>query len=339
MTETVPPVKRGRDDIWKIVPGIIISAIAIGGLFLIVDWREFRAVLRQANLVFLALCIPFYLISYATRSQAWQVILLNAAPFKKVFFTQQIGYLLNTLLPFRVGELGRAYLLGKTGLGFWRVFSTIFVERAFDMLLAVGLLLGSLPFVVEVPGARRFAGIVGIIVLLGLIVLYVLANRQEQVLVWFEGLRKRWPRLVDFGSEKLRSFLDGLSALADPGRFLVAFSWMALSWLLAIFVQYLVLKAFIPEAQVLWAAFSLAVAALGVAIPSSPGNIGVYEAAYVYALSFFDVPLPQALAYALTSHVMIYLVTGSLGAYGLTLEGENILNLFRAIRRRPAEDQ
>jgi uncharacterized protein (TIRG00374 family) len=339
MTESASSANRRRGDIWKVVPGIIISLIALGGLFVIVDWREFGVALQQANFFYLIATIPLYLISYVTRSRAWQVVLFEAAPFKKVFLTQQIGYLLNNLLPFRVGEFGRAYLLGRTGLGFWRVFSTILVERAFDMMAAVALLLGSLPFVVEVSGAKKFAGVVGILVLGGLFVLYLLARNQEQVLNWFDGLGKRWPRLVAFGRDKIRSFLNGLSALADPRRFMEAFCWMALSWLLAVIVHYLVLKAFVPDAQVLWAAFALGVAALGVSIPSSPGNIGVYEAAFVYGLSFFDVPLPQALAFALTSHGMFYLVTGILGAYGLTMEGESILHLFRAVRRHPAESQ
>lgn len=339
MTKSVPPANRSRDDIWKVIPGIVVSLIALGGLFLIIDWREFGLALQKANFLYLAVAIPFYLISFVTRSRAWQVVLLKAVPLKKVFLTQQIGYLLNNLLPFRVGEFGRAYLLGRTGLGFWRVFSTILVERAFDMLLAVTLLLGSLPFVVDIPGAKRLSGVVGIFVVSGLLILYLLARYQVQVLDWFEGWGRRWPRLVAFGRDKIRSFLGGLSALADPSRFLQAFGWMALSWLLASFVQYMVLKAFVPDAQLLWATFSLGVAALGVAIPSSPGNIGVYEATFVYALSFFDVPLPQALAFALTSHGLFYLVTGIFGAYGMTLEGESILNLFQVIRRYPVKNQ
>jgi glycosyltransferase 2 family protein len=336
MTDNAPPVRRESNDIRKLVPGILISLIALGGLFVVVDWREFGTAIKQANLVYLVLAIPIYLISYITRSRSWQVILLKAAPLKTVFLTEQIGYLLNNLFPFRVGELGRAYLLGRTGLGFWRVFSTILVERAFDMLLAVGLLLGSLPFVVEIPGAQRLTVLVGAIVLVGLVFLFLLARKQAQVLEWFEKMGKHWPRLVAFGREKIRSFLSGLSALADPIRFIEAFSWMALSWLLAIIVYYMVLKAFVPDAKFLWAAFSFGVAALGVAIPSSPGNIGIYEAAFVYGLSFFEVPLPQALAFALTSHGMFYLVTGVLGAYGLSQEGESILDLFQAIRKQPA---
>jgi uncharacterized protein (TIRG00374 family) len=338
MTENFPSANPGRSDIWKIVPGIMVSVIALGGLFFIVDWRDFGLALQQANFLYLVIAVPFYLISFVTRSRAWQVVLLKAVPLKKVFLTQQIGYLLNNLLPFRVGELGRAYLLGRTGLGFWRVFSTILVERAFDMLLAIGLLLGSLPFVVDIPGAKRLAVIVGLVVLIGLIVLYLLARNQMRVSNWFEGLGQRWPKLVAFGSDKISSFLSGLSALADPRRFIRAFGWMALSWLLASFVQYMVLKAFIPDAQLLWATFSLGVAAIGVAIPSSPGNIGVYEATFVYALSIFDVPISQAFAFALTSHGLFYLVTGIFGAYGLTLEGESILHLFQTIRRHPVEN-
>jgi uncharacterized membrane protein YbhN (UPF0104 family) len=83
------------------------------------------------------------------------------------------------------------------------------------------------------------------------------------------------------------------------------------------------------------------VAALGVALPSSPGSIGIYETAFVSALAVVDVPFSQALAYALTTHVMYYLVTGLFGAYALTQEGESLTNLFQTIRRQPpiaAED-
>jgi len=338
MTENAPPAETGKSDIWKVVPGVVVSLLALAILFWLVDWQEFGLALQQADYRYLALSLPIYLLSYLTRARAWQIVLLKDAPLKKVFLTQQVGYLLNNLLPLRVGELGRAYLLGRTGLGFWRVFSTILVERAFDMLFAVSLLLGTLPFVIEVPGARQIAWIIGAVVLIGLVIFYLLARSQERVLTLFEKLGGRWPRLVEFGRERLGSFLMGLSALAEPTRFLAAFSWMGISWVLAIFVQYFVLKAYVPEAQVLWAAFALGVAALGVAIPSSPGQIGIYETAFVGALAVVDVPFSQALAYALTTHVMYYLVTGIFGSYALVQEGENLPNLFRTIRKQDAQE-
>ena len=310
------------------LPGLLISLAALVALALVVDWQAFWAALRQADYRCLLAILPIYFVSYLVRARAWQIVLLGEPPLRQTFLVQQIGYLLNNLLPLRLGELGRAYLLGRHGLGFWRVFSSIFVERAFDLLLAVALFLGTLPFVVELPGAQNLAVAVGAAGLFALAVMYALARRQESVLRLFERAARRWPRLIELVSERLRSFLSGLSALAEPRRFLAVFGWMALSWLLAIFVQYVTLRAFLPEARVLWAAFGLSVAALGIAIPSSPGQFGVYEAAWVYALSLFGVPPAKGLAYAITVHAIYYAFTGIFGAYGLFREGESLGDLF-----------
>ncbi len=332
MTDQTASANARGQDLWKIVPGFLISLIALTILFVLVDWSEFGKALRQADYRYLLISLPIYFISYLVRARAWQVVLLKEPPLKQVFLAQQAGYLLNNVFPFRLGELGRAYLLGRTGLGFWRVFSTIFVERAFDILLAVGLLFGTLPFVAAVPGARQVAGIVGFAVLLGLLAMYLLSRKQDQILRTFERLGKRWPNLVKLGRDRLQSFLSGFSALADFGRFIEAFGWMAFSWLLAVIVQYLVLRAYLPAAQVLWAAFALSLVALGMAIPSSPGQIGVYEGAFVYALSFTGVSPSLAFAYALTMHGMHYLFTGIFGTYALFKEGESLGPLFRRLR-------
>ena len=334
MIEPVTPSRGPSREVWKIVPGILISLIAVLILVFLVDWQEFGRAIAQANYFYLWVSLPVYLVSYLVRARAWQVVLLKEPSLKQVFLTQQAGYFLNNILPFRLGELGRSYLLGRQGLGFWRVFSTIFVERAFDILLAVGLLLGTLPFVVAFSGASQIAQVVGLIVILGLVVMFLLANQQEKVLQLFEKYAARWPRLIQIVSDRLRSFLNGLSALANFARFIEAFAWMALSWLLAIIVNYLVLRAYIPNAEILWAAFSLSLVALGMGIPSSPGQIGVYEGAYVYALSFFGVSPSLAFAYALTSHVMNYVVTGIFGTYALAKEGQSLGQIFRQLQGR-----
>ncbi len=206
MIENQPPTDARIQDYWKVLPGIFISLIALGFLFYIVDWREFVIALQHANYWYLLLSLPVYLSSYLTRSRAWQITLLDEAPFKKIFLIQQAGYLLNNIFPFRVGELGRSYLLGRHGLGFWRVFSSIFVERAFDLLLAVGLLLGTLPFVVDIPGSKNLALLVGAFGLIALLMMFLLSRQQDRVLRWYENLGQRWPPLVELGRDRLQSF-------------------------------------------------------------------------------------------------------------------------------------
>ena len=54
MTETSAANTRGK-DIWKVIPGIVISVIAIAILLGLVDWQEFGKALRQADYRYLAL--------------------------------------------------------------------------------------------------------------------------------------------------------------------------------------------------------------------------------------------------------------------------------------------
>jgi len=321
-----------RGDFWRILPGVVVSLIALVVLFLLIDWNLFIAALEQANYFLLLFALPIYVVSYLVRSRAWHILLMEEPPFKQVFLIEQAGYLMNNVLPFRLGELGRAALLGRHGLGFWRVLSTIVVQRSIDLIFAAGLLLGTLPFVVEIPGAEQLGVAVGIFVLGALFTLYLLARNQKRLLAWFAGLRQRWPRLVDFGQEKIASFLTGLSPLIDFRRFLRIVIWLASSWFLAIVSHYLILRAFVPDAKLLWMAFTMSVGMLGIALPSSPGFIGVYEAAFVSALSVFGVPYENALAFALVDHALYVGLTGVLGTFALIKEGQSLGAVFRRVQ-------
>ena len=329
--KTAPPTTQPRN--WRrVLLGIGISLIAVLLLFRFFDWHQVWDVLRHADYRFLLLAIPLYLFSYGLRAMAWRIILHEKVSFRRVFLTMNIGYLLNNLLPFRLGELGRAFLLGQDGLGFWMVFSTILIERALDLILAAGLLVGTLPFVLNSSNAGQMALIVGAVVLFGLGLLYLLARNRCWALTQLERLEARWPRLARFGIERLDAFLSGLETLTSPGRFLRVFGWLFSSWVAAIVVQYWVLHSFYSQARLVHAAFGLAVSALGVAVPSSPGYIGVYEAAWVGALALFEIPFSTAFAHALTTHLYYVIITGVFGIVGLADRGERLGQVFARVR-------
>lgn len=332
MTDQRDPTTR--KDLIRILPGILISLVALVIILLLVDWQDVLTALQQAQYRYLFLGLPVYLVAYAFRALAWRALLMEEVSFKRVFLTMQTGYLLNNVLPFRLGELGRAFLLGRAGLGFWRVFSTILIERAFDMILAAGLLLGTIPFVWESTQSRSVAYGVVAIVLFGMVLLHILARYQAWVMAQFERLGSRWPLVARFGQERLSAFFNGLIALVHLPRFLQVFSWMALSWGTTILYHYILLLGFEPDARLLWAGFGLGTASLGVALPSSPSYIGILEAAWIGALAFFDVPFSTALAYAMVAHVLHIMISVVFGVYALSYEGETISQLYRQIRKR-----
>ena len=71
---------------------------------------------------------------------------------------------------------------------------------------------------------------------------------------------------------------------------------------------------------------------MGIAAPSSPGAVGVYELVVVGALALFGIPAATALAFALTAHLTQYLLVGVLGTIGLARDGESLIGLYRQTR-------
>ena len=318
---------------WRVFIGIGISLAALAVVSLFFDLQQVFDALLQADWQALAMALLLYGISYLPRARAWHLILNEEVSFSRVFLTMHVGYFLNNTLPFRLGELGRAFLLGRGGLGFWRVFSTILIERFLDLAFATGLLLGTLPFVLEASFAAQSALYAGIIVILGMIVLYLLALNRTWALSQFERWEVRWPWLTKLGPKRVTAFLDGLAVLSSPSRFFRIVLWLGFSWAMAIFVQFLILRAFLPSAKLFWAGFGMGASSLSVAVPSSPGYVGVFEAALVGALALLGVSTSAAFAYALTTHFFYFLITGIFGGYGLSREGESLKNIFQKVSR------
>ena len=326
-------------NFWKSIkqwlPGVIISLLAIVAILYKVDLRQTLQSIRSANYWLLVLVFCISIIWLIVRAFAWRTFLRGKASFRNVFFTINEGYLLNNVLPFRLGELGRAFLLSrKTDLGFMGVLPSIVIERIVDFAFAAGILIGSVPFVVGAASAQRIAILVGILMVVGLVVLYLLARNREWAMGIFESMTVRWPKLQNKGGQFLEPLFSGLSILTDGWLFLRAMLWMTLDWLISLIQFYLTLLAFFPHPQPIWSFFGLGVVALGNAIPALPGAIGIYEAALVGALTLVSGDQATALAVALVSHFYNYIVTGILGAFAFSREGETLMGIYQQLRIR-----
>jgi glycosyltransferase 2 family protein len=327
---------EGRKDWKRLLPGLIISAISlVVVLYLAKPGRLYQALrLADYRLVLVALLFGFAWL--AVRAMAWRTLLQNKAAFTPVFFTVNEGYLLNNVLPFRLGEVARAFLLShKASLSFWEVIPSIIIERVLDLAFAAGLLLATLPFVVGATWARQAAMGSAVIVLVGLLGLYLLARYRDWALAQFHRLGQRWPALLKVGGHSVEAFLNGLAVITDGRLFLLAVFWILLDWLIALGQYYLIMLAFIPQAKFLWTAFTLSASALGIAAPSSPGAVGVYELVVVGALSLFGIQAATALAFALTAHLSQYLLVGVLGTIGLARDGESLISVYSRVRHIP----
>jgi len=313
---------------------LVVSAVSLAIALSFVDLKKLGEAFQKADYRLVVISASLSLVWLAVRGLFWRTLLQEKATYRDVFLTLNEGYLLNNVLPFRLGEVARSLLLAqKAALDFWEVFSTIVIERAMDIAYAVGLVLFSLPFVVNVTWAREAAVLVGIIAIVGWVILYLLALNREKVNRAYLSVRDRHNFLQKVGGNALPAFLNGLSILTDGRRFLRALGWATLNWGITLVQYFILLRAFFPQAEPIWAVFGLGAAALGIAAPSSPGGLGVFEAALMGALSIaFGVDPTQGFAFAITAHLLNYLFTSFIGAYALAKDGETLTGLFRSAR-------
>ena len=185
------------------LPGVIISLALIAFIIYKFDLRNLGQVILSANYWLLLLNVGISLIWLVVRGLVWRTLLRNKASSRDVFLSISEGFLLNNVLPFRLGEVGRAFLLGRRAkLDFMEVVPTIVIERAVDLAFSAAVFLGAIPFVVGGSGVGRIAAIVlGGLVLIGLIILYGLARNRDQAMVLFDRLTARRPKLQKAGRD------------------------------------------------------------------------------------------------------------------------------------------
>jgi uncharacterized protein (TIRG00374 family) len=316
------------------LPGVIISLAAIAFVLYKVDLRQTIQAIRSANYWYLLLAISISIIWLGIRTLVWRTLLQNKATYRDVFLTVSEGYLLNNLLPFRLGELGRAFLLGrKSDLKFMGVLPSIVVERALDFTFAAFLLIISVPFVVGAASKGTIAILIGGLMVLVLAAMYLLARNRAWALRTFDRLTGRWPRVQKQGDLFFAPLFNGLAILTDGWLFLRAVLWETVDWTISVGQFYLTLRAFFPHPEPVWVLFGLGMVALGNAVPSLPGAIGIFEAFLVGALTLVSGDQDTSLAVALVSHFFNYIVTGIIGAYALSTEGETLMGVYRQLRK------
>ncbi len=314
------------------LPGTLISVALIAAILYFVDFGTMLDSIRAADYRLLAIAVVLSFIWLIIRAKVWQTLLRDKPTYKDVLFTAGEGYLLNNFLPFRLGEIGRAFLLSrKSGIQFGEILPTIFIERTVDLAFSAAIFLAALPFVVGTAGSERIGIIVGVIVLIGLVMMYVLARNNQWALDLFHKLSARWPAVQKFGGSFLESFFAGLGVLTDGWLFLRFLFWMTLDWAIALVAYYLMILAYFPQAQWIWGLFILGAAAFGGAVPSLPGAVGTFEGAVAGALTLLTNDQSTALAMALTARFYNYLNSGVIGGLGLLREGQTLSGVYRQL--------
>jgi glycosyltransferase 2 family protein len=320
-------------DIKRWLPGVLISVVLIAAILYFVDFQTMWNSIKNADYRLIGIAAALSFVWMAVRAKVWHTLLREKPTYKDVLFTAGEGYLLNNFLPFRLGEVGRAFLLSRKsgGMTFAEIIPTIVIERTVDLIISAVIFLGALPYVVNSESSPTLGYVIGGLMLFGLVLMYIVARNNQWALDTFHKLSGRFPSLQRFGGSFLESFFQGLGVLTDGWLFLRFLFWMLVNWAIALLAYYLMVLAFFPEAQPIWAIFGLGMAAFGGAIPSAPGAVGTFEGAVVFALTRFTADESTALAAALVMRIYNYLNSTVIGTIGLLSEGQTLSGVYQQL--------
>lgn len=321
--------RQGTRVAVRVIPGIVISICALVALWIFSDTKLVFETLKGINPGVLAIGVVLVIISLFTRAFAWREILQERITIWQSYLIINAGYFVNTVLPFRLGEISRAFLLKPSGFGFWEALPSIVVERIFDVGFALSLLFIGLPSAIGFSDNLIYPYLLAVGVMAVGFCLFLFVKNRARILAWLEDIPLENENIKSKLVRFLSSIVSSLETLAQPGRLVKVLLGLAFSWGIALGFQYLLLRAFIPDARLTWAAFALGAVAVGVSVPSSPGNIGLYEGSITLALSACGVDSSLAFAYALTSHVINLGITTAFGAYGLVREGVKLSDVWK----------
>lgn len=309
---------------WVIGVGISVAALILA--FWGVQPGRFLQVLGDANYLYLVPATGLMLLGLVTRALSWRVLLGDRVPFRRTFSALNEGYLLNSVLPFRLGELARAYLVGRG----WNItgaeaLSSVVMERLIDVVVSLVGLLASLPFVVNPRWARGVALGAGAGLGVAAVGIWLVLRYQRPIMdVIRRRLGGRWVSIAD----SLETFLAGIRKLAgQPGRLLLAGFWSSMAWLTMWLLIWLLIGMFGYQATWVVPLFTAGVIAFGAALPSSPGALGVYEVSMVAGLLVFGYPRESAIGVAIIAHGLHLLIAGGIGALALARDGQSVMAL------------
>jgi uncharacterized protein (TIRG00374 family) len=298
-------VTRGR--VLIALGGIAVSAVFLWLAFRDADVDEVRDALADARLGLVLLAVGVIGCGYGFQAARWMSISgARNLGLRRFYEMLLAGLAANNVLPVRIGELVRAGWLSRDApMPGGRAFGSVALDRACDVVTLIVFFAIGLQVVPTPDWVKRLAvgGVIALVLIAAALVFARLYTRSRE-----HGRRTR--------SRLRRIVRDTVDMLAEPiGRRRAAL-WLGLSactWLLSSVATSLVARSLGIELSVLEAVFVTSALSLGVAIPSSPGYIGTYQWLGVASLGLLDVPVNDALAFAILMQASWYVPTTLLG--------------------------
>jgi glycosyltransferase 2 family protein len=273
------------NGIWKwarllvsVLLGIALFYLAMRGVHLADTWR----VLRGSQWFYLALSLVMVVVSPFVRAWRWRGLFDGELPeFRLLVRAIVVGQTLNFVIPFRTGDVSRVLMVGGRKLD---AAGTLVFEKVMDAGFLAALCL-FLPFVWVVPGWLEVSRISIIIMAAGFLAAVV-------VLVMILPRFFTFPKIV---------------RLPPVGKIPMLAATTLFLGMSGIVINDFILRALYINAPPIASVVLLVILSVGVAVPSTPGKVGIFQYLAVLGLSLFGVNHTQALTWGLVIYILIFL--------------------------------
>jgi glycosyltransferase 2 family protein len=329
-----------RKDFFRLAIGLFVSGVSLVLAGRNVSWSELTASLQHANPILLLPALGIYGLGIVARSLRWRVLLRDyGVNLRMLFRTLVIGLMVNDILPGRLGEIARIFLLArKAGVPAGASLASILIERVLDgialtALLTLAIVLaGASDWLVQLALASTgiFAVATAGIMWAALDPIHAGGLARRIAAIAPARLEERLDRLID-------TALDALAPVRDPGGAARLIGWSLVAWLLEAGMYLMIMVAFFVPGGVPAALMGTAVANLATLVPSSPGYVGTFDFALKAVLEgWFGASPGTAAGYTLVVHVMLIVPVVLTGLYFLWQENLSLPDLGRRPPRDPA---
>jgi uncharacterized protein (TIRG00374 family) len=319
------PAARSR-HLQTIVIGLV--TVALLALFVRdMDLHEAWQAVVGANPFWIVIAGLVTMQTYILRAWRWRWLLRPLGPtrFRTAFRTTVMGFAASFLLPGRVGELLRPYVLAKQeGLNPASAMATIVVERVLDLctvlvLFALAILVAGIP----VPAEIETAGLMGAAgALTGVVILFIVAGHPERLGRWTAKVTGFLPgRIASAADHLMQTFIGGLRIMRSPKDLAWSMIWSVPLWLSIALGILCTTWAFGLTMSFPGSFLVVGYLTVGVAVPT-PGAAGGFHYFYKLALTqLFGAPDSAAGAAAIVLHLVTFVPVTLLGLLYMWQDG------------------
>ena len=320
---------------WKKVSAVVIPTLLAVGIIVYMlyrVWDDLLLTLEHAVIPFLVVAVGICVVAWVLRGFRYQFILQGLGIRKSLGFATAcifISQTANLIVPARLGDLVRMLILKhEDDATYSQGFSSLVVERVFDILMIAVLGAVALPFVLAVLDVPDWF-------ITAIIVPLAAGGIFFAVLLW-SGRMKSENRIV----VTIQRMLDEVKRASLNPRALVTLSGSSLLiWLVDVLVCFAVVLMFQEPVPFGIVILAIVIGNLVKAVPVTPGGVGTYELALALTFGLAGTPAATATLIAVIDHLIKNLVTLIGGVGSIYYFGDWSMDLLKKAFSREIEKE